>query len=70
MLASRLAIPMTARDVRSTTGYLLFTKGLASFALSGAFVMIFCAGVVREKFRVWRAALPADRCSNLDEYIL
>lgn len=51
------------------TGYLLLIKGLASFARSGAFVMIFCAGVVREKWRAWEESLPADRRSNLDEYI-
>ena len=32
--------------------------------------MIFCAGVVREKCRVWGASRPADRRSSFDENIL
>ena len=53
------------------TGYLLFMNGLASFALSGPLgVMIFCAGAVREKCRVCRPSLGADRRSSFDEYML
>jgi hypothetical protein len=37
----------------STTGYLLLTKGEASFALSGACVIIRAAARVEEKVLVW-----------------
>lgn len=54
------------------TGYLLLINGLASFARNGALVIIFCAGVVREKLRSWEegASLPADRRSSLEDIIL
>lgn len=54
------------------TGYLLLMNGLASFARSGALVIIFCAGVVREKLRSCEegASLPADRRSSLEDIIL
>lgn len=55
---------------RSTTGYLLFMKGLASFARSGALVMMRWAGEVREKLREWEESWPAERRSSLDDNIL
>ena len=46
-------------------------NGLASFARSGPLgVMIFCAGAVREKCRVCRPNLGAERRSSFDENIL
>lgn len=55
---------------RSTTGYLLLMKGLASFARNGALVMIRWAGEVLEKLRDWEESWPAERRSSLDANIL